>query len=104
MSPPEDAAVVDPTDTDPQATPLVDGRADEELERLRLRVAAQDRLIAAMIEENESIHVIRRHYESRRWYHLLEGTIVYRVALVARNGVRSLLRVLRGLLPGALRR
>lgn len=64
----------------------------EELAELRLRVAAQDRLIAAMLEENESIHVIRRHYESRRWYHLLEGTVPYRVAVAVRNLLRSVAR------------
>lgn len=31
-----------------------------ELQELRLRVAAQDRLIAAMLDENEQIHELRR--------------------------------------------
>ncbi|MEI2698427.1 MAG: hypothetical protein V9E94_08785 [Microthrixaceae bacterium] len=39
-----------------------DARVDEssELAELRLRVAAQERLIAAMIDENEQIHELRR--------------------------------------------
>ncbi len=32
----------------------------DELRELRLRVAAQERLIAAMIDENEQIHQLRR--------------------------------------------
>lgn len=75
--------------------------ATAELEELRLRVAAQDRLIAAMIDENEQIHIVRQHYESRRWCHLLQGTLLYRVAVGVRNRLRSLLGVLGRLQRGA---
>lgn len=74
-----------PTDPDPSV--------DTELRDLRLRVAAQDRLIAAMIDENESIHRLRRNsHEFVRLYERYSGTFPFDSALEARRRIRAILR------------
>ncbi len=60
-----------------------------ELEALRARVAAQDRLIAAMLEESEDIHELRRRN------HQLEQ---YIGRILAVPGVRGALKVRRRLM------
>jgi hypothetical protein len=61
-----------------------------ELSELRLRVAAQDRLIAAMLEENQSIHDLRRSTdELARIYHRFRGTPAFDAALAARARLRG---------------
>ena len=67
-----------------------------ELAELRLRVAAQDRLIAAMLDENESIHDIRRSQgDMARIYHRFCGSFLFEVALAVRARVKGTLRRLR---------
>ncbi|CAN5481756.1 hypothetical protein BH10ACT3_BH10ACT3_24420 [soil metagenome] len=62
-----------------------------ELSELRLRVAAQDRLIAAMLEENQSIHELRRSTdELARIYHRFRGTPAFDAALAARARLKGL--------------
>jgi hypothetical protein len=86
MTSPSDTAptsAIDPTGLPPEVA--------AELTELRLRVAAQDRLIAAMLEENESIHDLRRSTdELARIYHRFRGTPVFDAALAARARVRAL--------------
>ena len=63
-----------------------------ELDRLRLRVAAQDRLIAAMLEENEDIHRLRRrNWELEQRFQRLRSTFPVNVVLGARRRVRAVL-------------
>ncbi len=63
-----------------------------ELDRLRLRVAAQDRLIAAMLEENEDIHRLRRrNWELEQRFQRLRSTFPVNLVLGARRRVRAVL-------------
>lgn len=68
-----------------------DGDLVEELAELRLRVEAQDRLIAAMLEENVSIHELRRSTdELARIYHRFRGTPLFDKALEVRARLRTM--------------
>lgn len=82
-----------PSDTAPTsalATTVVPPEVEAELTELRLRVAAQDRLIAAMLEENTSIHDLRRSTdELARVYHRFRGTPLFDAALTARSRLRT---------------
>lgn len=86
MTAPSETARSHPVDTTGLPADVV-----SELTELRLRVAAQDRLIAAMLEENESIHDLRRSTdELARIYHRFRGTPAFDAALAARARLRAL--------------
>lgn len=73
--------------------PVADDDGSVELTELRLRVAAQDRLIEAMLEENESIHEIRRNMsELARLYDRLRRSRVVAALLVLRARLRQRLQ------------
>lgn len=60
-----------------------------EVDELRLRVAAQDRLIAAMLEENEDIHRLRRrNWELEQRFQRMRSTFPVNVVLGLRRRVR----------------
>ena len=83
-------SVTNPT---PDRATEADGQVEAELRDLRLRVAAQDRLIAAMIDENESIHQLRRNsHHFVQLYERYSGTFPFDSALAARRRVRALLQ------------
>jgi hypothetical protein len=63
----------------------------DELERLRMRVAAQDRLVAALLEENEDIHALRRrNAELEQRFADFTSMPPVRLALGVRNRLRAL--------------
>lgn len=89
MTAPSETARSHPVDTTGLPADVVSELT--ELTELRLRVAAQDRLIAAMLEENESIHDLRRSTdELARIYHRFRGTPAFDAALAARARLRTL--------------
>lgn len=62
---------------------------DAELAELRLRVAAQDRLIAAIIEENEDIHQLRRrNADLERRFHMIRSVLPVRLLRAVRSRLR----------------
>lgn len=62
----------------------------EELRELRLRVAAQDRLIAAMLDENEQIHELRRSTHAvARIYHRYHQSPAFAALLGVWRRLRS---------------
>lgn len=66
----------------------------EELADLRLRVAAQDRLIQAMLEENEQVHELRRSTHAvARIYDRYHTSPAFAVGL-------GVWRLLRNVVPG----
>ena len=59
-----------------------------ELEELRLRVAAQDRLIEAILAENDDIHVLRRrNHELEQYMGKLLGSAPAQAALKVRRRI-----------------
>lgn len=68
-----------------------------ELRELRLRVEAQDRLIAAMLEENESIHELRRsNGELAALYHRWRDRRSFAAVMGAWGQVKGVRRKLLG--------
>lgn len=62
----------------------------DELRTLRQRVEAQDRLIAAMLDENEQIHDLRRSTHAvARIYHRYHASPAFATALGAWRRVRD---------------
>jgi hypothetical protein len=66
-----------------------DGRPElDELDELRLRVAAQDRLIEAILAENEDIHALRRrNHELEQYMGKLLGSAPAQAALKVRRKI-----------------
>ena len=77
------SSTADPA-TEAAVTP--DERA--ELEELRLRVAAQDRLIEAILAENDDIHALRRrNHELEQYMGKLLGSAPAQAALKVRRKI-----------------